>query len=166
VLSKLHFREHKAETGALFIQSRWQEVTVDGSDTRIIFAHVPDYVKPKSGTSRKEIYWQYLTEHAKQHKEGKVLIVGDLNTGLPMDGPGFCCVKFFKMLLDMGYKDMWREYHPQSTEYTWYSRSNGFRLDHAFASPYFVSSIGGVFYSHQEREQGISDHSILIIEMV
>jgi exodeoxyribonuclease-3 len=56
-------------------------------------------------------------------------------------------------------------------ECTWYSklkggaRGNGFRLDHAFATPSLVPRITTCRYSHVVREAEISDHSIMIVEI-
>ena len=44
-------------------------------------------------------------------------------------------------------------------------RGNGFRLDHAFATPSLRSRITSCRYSHAERDAGISDHSIMIVEV-
>jgi len=43
--------------------------------------------------------------------------------------------------------------------------SNGFRVDHAFATPSLVPRVNGCWYSHAERESGTSDHSMLIVEI-
>ena len=44
------------------------------------------------------------------------------------------------------------------------ANGNGFRLDHAFVTPALLPSVGRCWYSHGEREAGISDHSILMVE--
>ena len=57
------------------------------------------------------------------------------------------------------------------TEYTWYStlkggvRGNGFRLDHAFATPRLAPRVKACRYSHVERDAGVSDHSMVLVEM-
>jgi len=148
------------------MQPRWREVNLPQNDAAILFAHIPDYVKPQTGMSNKEIFWQYLVDYAGRHSQDKMLFLGDLNTGLPADGSGFRCAKYFKELIGLGYLDMWRHYHPNATEFTWYSRCNGFRLDHAFTSPPMLPFVRNVLYSHSEREEGISDHSILIADIM
>ena len=65
---------------------------------------------------------------------------------------------------------IWRHFHGDATEYTWYSLpkggapANGFRLDHAFATPSLLPRVTACRYSHAEREQKISDHSPMILE--
>ena len=69
-------------------------------------------------------------------------------------------------LLDLGWVDLWRHFHPNTQEYTWKSTAgNGFRLDHAFASPSAVPRVTNTYYSHAEREAKVSDHSMLIIDL-
>jgi exonuclease III len=66
---------------------------------------------------------------------------------------------------------MWWHHNPGITEYTWYStlkggaRGNGFRLDHALATPSLKTHIISCRYAHREREAGISNHSIVIVEI-
>ncbi|HSV42525.1 MAG TPA: hypothetical protein VLH13_03840, partial [Methanomassiliicoccales archaeon] len=51
-------------------------------------------------------------------------------------------------------------------EYSWYSsKGNGFRLDHVLATPYLDRPVWAK-YSHQERERGLSDHSVLIFDII
>jgi exonuclease III len=102
------------------------------------------------------------------------LLVGDWNTGahrLDETGKTFVCAEHFGRLSTLGWTDMWRHHNPGITECIWYSklksgvRGNGFRLDHAFATPSLVQRITSCRYSHVEREAGISDHSIVIVEL-
>lgn len=70
---------------------------------------------------------------------GPSLIIGDFNTGLPVDGEGtpFECEDSFARLLTMGWHDAWRLKNGSHREFSWYShakRRNGFRLDHALVS--------------------------------
>jgi exonuclease III len=71
----------------------------------------------------------------------------------------------------LGWIDLWRTFNTNGTEYTWYSRlkggepGNGFRLDHAFASPVLATRVRACRYSHNEREQRTSDHSILLVDI-
>ena len=79
--------------------------------------------------------------------------------------------RIFAKLSAMGWTDLWRHHNPGITEYTWFSkfkggaRGNGFRLDHAFATPGLVARVQGCRYSHAQREAGISDHSLVIVEV-
>jgi exodeoxyribonuclease-3 len=70
-----------------------------------------------------------------------------------------------------GWTDLWRRFNGNAKEYTWYSKRkggvprNGFRIDHAFASPAMLPRVVNCRYSHEEREAGVSDHSVLVLEI-
>jgi exonuclease III len=69
-------------------------------------------------------------------------------------------------LLDIGWSDTWRQRNSDGKEYTWYSNANkGFRLDYAFAPPKMNRSVKEVYHSHGEREEGYSDHSMLVVTL-
>lgn len=60
---------------------------------------------------------------------------------------------------------------PIRTEFTWYSkfkggaRANGCRLDHAFATPSLRPRVTLCRYSHVERDAGVTDHSMVMVEV-
>jgi exonuclease III len=73
---------------------------------------------------------------------------------------------FLDKIQAAGFRDVWRDRYPEGREYSWYShRGNGFRIDHAFASPRLARRIGAIRYSHDERTTGLSDHSALLVEI-
>jgi len=45
------------------------------------------------------------------------------------------------------------------------TRGNGFRIDHAFLSAALVGRAGAIRYSHDERLTGLSDHSVLLLDL-
>ncbi len=97
------------------------------------------------------------------------LLLGDFNTGAHYAdeiGATFFASKQFEMLSDIGWKDVWRTRNPGKREYSWFSNTgNGFRIDHAFATRELNKTIERVFYDHSVREQGLSDHSALIVDI-
>ena len=119
-------------------------------------------------------FWDAVLQEAESRLEEPFLFVGDWNTGthrLDETGKTFVCAEHFGRLATLGWTDLWRHHNPGITEYTWYStlkggaRGNGFRLDHAFATPSLTPHVISCRYSHREREAGISDHSIVIVEI-
>jgi len=147
------------------VPHRWLEVRPAGSDLRILSVHVPT----ASDLEGKMKFWEHLLAYAKKMIDGKerAVIIGDLNTGLDIDaqGKGFVGQDKFQALLDMGMRDIWREYRQVAREYSWYSQTgNGFRLDHALVTP-FIDRPMWAKYSHKEREDGLSDHSPLILDI-
>ena len=99
------------------------------------------------------------------------ILLGDLNTGhngLDIEGRGapFYCADLFDALRsNAGLVDLWRAEHGERREWTWRSRINGFRIDHAFANAAFVEYFPSIqcFYDHHPRETGLTDHSALLV---
>ncbi|MCX6651603.1 MAG: endonuclease/exonuclease/phosphatase family protein [Methanomassiliicoccales archaeon] len=145
---------------------RWLEVVPEGSDLAVLVVHIP-------GASDLEVkmeHWSALLDYARETVASKrrAVIVGDLSTGLDQDseGPGFLGQEHFAALIDLGWRDIWREYHQVAREYSWYSSAGkGMRTDHALVSPHIRHPLWAK-YSHWERENGISDHSILILDIL
>jgi exodeoxyribonuclease-3 len=79
----------------------------------------------------------------------------------------FPCTAWFQRLLAQGWVDAWRRRHPQEREYSWFSasRGNGFRYDHALASPPFDARIRSVRYAQELRAACLSDHAGLVVEL-
>jgi exodeoxyribonuclease-3 len=98
------------------------------------------------------------------------LLIGDFNCGIPLfdsQTRTFPCTAWFQRLLVQGWVDAWRRRHPQEREYSWYSasRGNGFRYDHALASPPLDARIRSVRYAQELRAAGLSDHAGLVVEL-
>jgi exodeoxyribonuclease-3 len=119
-------------------------------------------------------FWNAVLANAKSRLQEPCLLIGDWNTGahrLDEAGRTFVCAEQFASLSAIGWTDMWRHHHPGATEWTWYSkfkggaRGNGFRLDHAFATPSLLPRVTSCRYSHAERDAGVSDHSLVIVDV-
>ena len=126
------------------------------------------------------MFWDALIRFGqeKMEREENAIILGDFNTGLntvdkePGAGDFYlsACMQAFKELHDAkGRKwvDAWRKFHrkPSQVDYTWYMPGGeGFRLDYAFLSPTLGDKLKAARYSPLERESGLSDHSMLIVE--
>lgn len=117
-------------------------------------------------------FWNAVLGAAAARLQEPFLFLGDFNTGahrLDEAGKTFVCAEHFGKLSELGWKDMWRHHNNGPTEWTWYSKQkggapcNGFRLDHAFATPSLAPRINACRYSHAERISRISDHSILTV---
>lgn len=113
--------------------------------------------------------WDALLKFAAQSIELPVLLIGDLKTGLhhvDETGATLLYADRFARLIELGWIDLWRAQHGDATEWSWLSpRNRGFRIDHAFASPAQAARVTRCDYSHEERERGMSDHSMVIVEI-
>jgi len=114
-------------------------------------------------------YWQELIRTLSQRRDEAVLAVGDFNTCRPyLDEAGATDVTshFMDEVQTAGFRDLWRDRNPDGREFSWYShRGNGFRVDHAFASRRMETRIQHVRYEHAPRTAGVSDHSMLVLDL-
>jgi exodeoxyribonuclease-3 len=118
-------------------------------------------------------FWAAMIKHAQTRLQHQYLMIGDFNSGesfVDTETYQFSGCDQFVALRSLGFVDAWRATHGDRREYSWYSfgrgnvRLNGFRLDHALASPRLASSLSACRYSHGERDARLSDHSILLLE--
>jgi exodeoxyribonuclease-3 len=147
------------------IKERWLEVSLPRSGLYILGIHIP--TKHSELHSKKE-FWQEFKQYAHERLETKTIIIGDFNTGLEEDAEGapLYCREDMQAVLDIGWIDCWRYTHGSFKQYTWYSNTgNGFRIDHALISPYLKERLLESYFSHSERLQKISDHSLLSVEL-
>ncbi len=136
----------------------------DLSELNLIAAHLPQKKKQPP-------YLHALIDLDKDFLIENSLIIGDLNTGIPFEDSetkSFEHSFLFQQLLRDGWVDAWRTRNLKKREYTWIStkQKNGFRYDHALASPVFNEAIKEVRYNHEVRLNGVSDHSCLLVETV
>ncbi|MFM7640056.1 MAG: endonuclease/exonuclease/phosphatase family protein [Cyanobium sp.] len=98
------------------------------------------------------------------------LLIGDFNCGIPFadsDTRTFACTHLFQALLQQGWVDAWRSRHGKAREFSWISArsGHGFRYDHALASAPLNPQVKEVRYLHHLREEGLSDHSALVVDL-
>jgi exonuclease III len=157
-------------------QARWLDVDLPQHGFGLAVLHIPAAGSGKSHPLNisKVRYWETVLQVAESRLHQHFLLIGDWNTGAHRadeKGKTFVCAEHFLKLSTLGWTDMWRHHNPGTTEWTWYStlkggaRGNGFRLDHCFASPGLRPRLTSCRYSHAERDAGISDHSIVIMEL-
>jgi exonuclease III len=112
--------------------------------------------------------FEYLTSHLVSHLGESGLVLGDFNTGKPYTdeaGKTFSCVDCFHALESSGLVDSWRSRNPEAREFSWFSGAkNGFRIDHVFCTPKLDRRVTKVVYVHRPREEGVTDHSAMIVE--
>jgi exonuclease III len=140
----------------------WRMIAVRVSRIRLFGVYMPNL-------RAKIPYWQALIDAARPHAHRPALAIGDFNTCRAFvdetgatDATGY----FMDRIQDAGFRDAWRDRFPDGREHSWFShRGNGFRIDHAFASPSLAKRIGTIRYAHADRGIGVSDHAPLILEI-
>jgi len=141
----------------------WLEVSIPAHNFGLGVVHVPT-----NSRTRMKAFLSALIQVAARNAGGPFLFAGDFNTGIgPADGPmiNFGDVDRFAALQDSGFTDVWRHIHGQRTEHTWSRNGKSYRIDHALASPGLLSRIRECHYLHDERIEGTSDHSALLVEI-
>ena len=154
-----------------FITNTFQK-ELQGESHRLLVAKFADitiagvYFAQKN---KKKILFDFLQNNCREILGSNGVIIGDFNTGKHMideQGKTFYCASEFEDLEANGLVDSWRTRNLDKTEYSWFSTAgNGFRIDHAFMTPSLDKYVEDVHYSHKERENGISDHSSLIMKL-
>jgi exonuclease III len=151
-------------------RQRWVRVGLPGAAFELVACHVPP--KISIGEDRKRAFWTTLLGYAGEALERPAMIVGDLNTGAPYRDEHRATLYSadqFVALNELGWIDAWRRFHgADRKEWSWVyprRRTYGYRLDHAFCSPPLAPRLTACRYSHDERERGVSDHSILLVDV-
>lgn len=151
-----HYRDDK---GAV----RCIEATLEHSNRRIVTVGFPH--------KKAQIpLFELLLEFDKTYLDQETMIIGDFNCGIPFEDSEtktFYATHLFQQMLRQGWVDSWRSRQEKTREYTWYStqKNNGFRYDHCLCSPTLDAGVVAIEYDHAAREQGVSDHSVLIVEL-
>jgi len=147
---------------------RWLEVELPAHGFGLCVLHIMAATSQAKREAKRR-FWEAVLAAAGTRVREPFLFAGSWNTGahgLDEKGRTFDCAEHFRRLGPMGWTDAWRHHHPGSTEWTWYSNhGNGFRLDHAFASPDLLPRVRACRYSHVEREAKVSDHSMTLVEI-
>lgn len=137
------------------------EIAVGGA--LIVGAYFP-------GSEIKDRFWrtEFLPYMATRVGE-PCLVIGDFNTGkhrVDEDGATFFSADCIDALEGAGWVDPWRSRNLLAREFTWFSHAgNGFRLDHAYASPALAPCVSSAWHDQTPREAGVSDHAALVVDL-
>jgi exodeoxyribonuclease-3 len=146
---------------------RWLDLDLPDHGFGLAVLQLPAATRADTKAS-KRLLWDAVIQAAEARLDQPFLLTGAWNTGahhLDETGKTYVCAEHFAKLSELGWIDLWRRHNPGRTEWTWYSsHGNGFRVDHAFASPSLATQVTSCRYSHVEREAKISDHSLLLLE--
>lgn len=121
----------------------------------------------------KRRYFDECREQAAASENAPFLLLGDLNTGNQIadktpEGEKFACsARFDELASKDGLVDLWRLSNGVAAqEWTWTTRKNGFRIDHAFGNAEFVRRYRpSCRYDHSTRDLKLTDHSALLLTL-
>jgi exodeoxyribonuclease III len=116
-----------------------------------------------------DAFWHAVLDELAANASVPLVVIGDFNTGESLVDTcvdNFFCSNFFAQLPTRGYTDLWRHSAGRDArEFTWQGPVNPYRLDHAFGTNATVERMISCSYSHAERLAGISDHSLMTVEL-
>jgi exodeoxyribonuclease-3 len=119
-------------------------------------------------------FWEAAADWLACRSGRPFIMLGDFNAGLSgvdAEGYRFKAGDAFASLGGIGLVDLWRSEHGDAREHTWFSHpggghaGRGFRIDHAFASRAVAGRVTSCRYDHEVRERGLSDHSLLVVDL-
>ena len=97
------------------------------------------------------------------------ILCGDLNTGknyIDQKGDSFWYTDKLEEMEERNYVDAFRLCKKAVKEFSWYShQGNGYRYDHTYIHQDLVPVVKDCYYIHQWREDGLSDHSAMVLEI-
>jgi len=141
----------------------WAEASC--GDFGISCIHVPVSSYPEERRAFREA----AVKRCRERGQFTHVLVGDFNATpeeivepnrkLPAD-------RWFDNLRNMGWRDAWRTCNSGKTEYSCFTRAgSGFRLDQAWLSPSAANLLLDAKLDHAARLRGLSDHSLLIVDL-
>jgi exonuclease III len=134
-----------------------------------IYAPLSNSFGVKAGLQKR--FWAGVHDLMARRAGERLILMGDFNTcAAGVDGPNpLPCYDAFEALPTFGWVDAWRAVNPNAKDFSYVDTTRPartqWRIDHAFVSPRLAGHIRVCRYSHVEREQELSDHSILILEL-
>jgi exonuclease III len=138
-----------------------------------------DHCVVKGSFDAFDIYGVYLP-HKKKHilfdfflenlGETPSIITGDYNTGknyIDQKGNSFWYTdELEKLETQHNYIDAFRKKNGAVKEYSWYShQGNGYRYDHYYIHPSLEPILSNCYYDHKAREEKLSDHAPMFMEL-
>ena len=118
-------------------------------------------------------YLDALVGVAKDWQLGAGVIIGDTNCALTgrdedTEYSDDFRDRFITPLIELGWRDVFRSFHPQLDAPTWYSSyGNGFRLDHVYVNAMLQEYISSCEYEWGrawERKK-LSDHAAILLDL-
>jgi exonuclease III len=170
VLSRLPLEAKACPLGGSPFDMWAVEAAIQDSCLTVFGVYAPLNNSLGSSPTTQQQFWHAVRQMAGTRGAERVLLVGDFNTCGPGDGPTPSpCGDVFQHLSSVGWIDAWRACNPGPSDFSYVHRSTAppstWRIDHAFISPALAGSVRSCRYSHAERENKLSDHSMLIVEI-
>jgi exonuclease III len=156
---------------------RWLHAVSDHWDLEIAAMYGPLPKAIRQERTMKE-FWNWLVPASDRLVLRRAVLCGDFNTGISgQDGPDdyrFSSANQFKELEVQGWRDAYRELHPEGLQRSWWRNGRGFRIDHCMLSRElraptrvdYTTETGGLVLGSSASDQSaaISDHAAMVLD--
>jgi len=148
------------------------KVFTNNKFVEIIGVYIPSRDKSFGKIQRKKKFIENLGKSFKLYdNNSNRIFCGDFNILEPNHIPHYSFFKkweydFYSFLTDYGLFDSFRHLNPRKKDYSWVGRTgDGYRYDHCFVSKHLLASIKKCYYLHEPRNERLSDHSAIILNL-
>lgn len=97
------------------------------------------------------------------------IVTGDYNIGhnfIDQKGDSFWYQSELQAFEKSGMIDAFRHIHQKKEEYSWFShQGNGYRYDHTYVHESLLPIVKNCYYLHEWRQNKLSDHSPMVLEL-
>ena len=154
---------------ATYLPERVQTVSVGGVE--VIGVYAPSRDESVEKTARKRRFLAELLTALGERRPARTILIGDLNIVERSDRGADRVFQdweyeLYEELPAIGWMDAYRALHADRVELSWAdSDGRGFRFDHTFITADLRERLGRCEYIHETRENDLSDHSAMVIEL-
>lgn len=117
---------------------------------------------------KKHVLFEYAHDEITKSSVPYIL-AGDFNSGInyvDQKGNSFWYTDQLAKLKRIGMIDAFRLLHGDVREYSWFShQKNGYRYDHTYIDKVLSPLVQKCYYAHNWREEKLSDHSPMFLEL-
>jgi exodeoxyribonuclease-3 len=166
VCSRLVVRPQPAPVS--YLRERVEVVSVDGIE--VIGVYAPSRDATAARIARKRRFLAELFTVIGEGSTKRRVLIGDLNIverSQRRDGGFFEWeYELYEDLPRLGWLDAYRTLYPDRVEQSWVdSEGRGYRFDHTFITADLLESTSRCEYVHAPRENELSDHSAMVVEL-
>jgi exodeoxyribonuclease-3 len=150
-----------------YLPERVERVAVDGIE--VIGVYAPSRDQSPEKVARKRRFLAELLTTVGADEGAQRVVIGDLNIVERSDrSGGFAEWEYeqYDELPRLGWSDAYRTLHPERAELSWVDdEGRGHRFDHTFISSELGERLARCEYVHETREENLSDHSAMVVEI-
>lgn len=146
-------------------------ISTDNLQISVVGLYVPSRDRSDEKILRKKSFIDNIERFITGSENVPRVIMGDLNILDRNHIPHYSTFfeweySFYDKIIYEGYIDAYKYCNHEKQEYSWVGKTNdGYRYDYAFVSKNLRDSISGCKYIHDTRQNGLTDHSAIVMEL-